>query len=282
MLPDFIICGAMKCGTTSLHYMLDQHPEMCLPESKLGYNELHFFDNEENYIKGIGWYEQFFDVCRKGTLIGQTSPAYIFRSMVPKRIYKCIPEVKLIFILRDPVDRAYSQYWSKIKNGTEPEDFYTALGLESERMKRSHQDSMRYSYASRGMYIDQIELFLKCFPKEQMFFILTEDLREAGQVILKELQLFLNINPMVLPKIHTNKGSYPKMLRSRRWLNCSPLRKHFKTLVKIDRRFNSTTKRPIMDSKSIDFLSRLFNDSNKRLADLIGRDLSHWKGQSGY
>lgn len=106
MLPNFLIVGAARAGTTSLYYYLKQHPDVFMSPKK----EIDFFDVDKNFEKGLDWYERYFEGYTGQKAIGEASPLYMYLEKVPKRIAKVIPDVKLIFILRNPVDRAYSHY----------------------------------------------------------------------------------------------------------------------------------------------------------------------------
>ncbi|RLF35719.1 MAG: sulfotransferase, partial [Thermoplasmata archaeon] len=111
MLPNFVIAGPPKSGTTSLLFYLERHPDVFV------INEPHFFSR--NYEKGIEWYESLFEKHKKEKAVGEKSPSYFFDPKVPLRIKKHIPDVKLIFIFRDPIKRAYSEYWHNVIHGTE-------------------------------------------------------------------------------------------------------------------------------------------------------------------
>src|SRR5438874_9396950 len=131
-LPDFIIGGAPRSGTTWLYHLLDRHPDVYMaapvtPEPK-------FFLVDRLYEKGLAYYaSQWFAGAGNSRLAGEKSTDYLESGAAAKRIARDLPRVKLVFILREPVDRAYSNYlWTRM-NGLETEDFQTALRLESER-----------------------------------------------------------------------------------------------------------------------------------------------------
>ena len=138
-LPNFLIIGAQRCGTTTLYNQLVSHPDISPATTK----ELHYFDI--NFSKGIQWYKEQFNDER---IIGEASPYYIFHPLCPKRIFDIIPEVKIIVLLRNPVERAYSHYWHEIRLGKENLSFEDAISEESSRIK--NESKKRSSY--RGSY----------------------------------------------------------------------------------------------------------------------------------
>ncbi len=218
--PDFLIIGAQKCGTSSLFYYLSQHPDLSLPNVK----EIHFFDL--NYKKGWEWYQDFYTKAKitDRKLTGEASPYYLFHPLVPERVFKHLPKVKIIVLLRNPIDRAYSHYRHQIKLGNEPiQSFEEAIvneelriSAEEEKLKLGIMNESlahrRYSYKSRGFYSLQIERWLKFFPMSQMLFIKSEDLFEHPKAVLNEVYDFLKIR-RILPQSLTpqNTNDYPEI-----------------------------------------------------------------------
>src|SRR5437016_5579333 len=172
--PHFIIIGAQRCGTTSLFEYLARHPSFSLPSQK----ELHFFDYQ--YHNGADWYRKQFPLLLGGVITGEASPYYLLHPHVPRRIRDWNPDVKLIVLLRNPVDRAYSHYYHEVRLEAEPLDFEAALDVEAERMEgqveRMRADPYYYSYnhqhfsyVSRGIYIHQLESWMtSVFSREQV------------------------------------------------------------------------------------------------------------------
>ena len=193
VMPDFIIIGAQRAGTTSLFHYARQHP--CIGRS-FG-KELHFFDNlDGSYHKGIMWYRAHFPsylhkyYARKvrglDMITGEASPYYLFHPLVARRISRVLPTVKLIAMLRNPVDRAYSHYHHNVKYGLETLSFEAALDKEPERLdgeleKILHDGRYRghnhqhYSYLARGVYVNQLKNWFSVFAREQMLIIKSED-----------------------------------------------------------------------------------------------------------
>jgi hypothetical protein len=218
--PDFLIIGAQRCGTTSLFYYLSQHPDLSMPETK----EIHYFDTQ--YENGTEWYSDFFKKAprEKEKLTGEASPYYIFHPLCPERIACHLPDVKLIALLRNPIDRAYSHFIHQRKLNTEPiGSFEEAIAIEEIRIagedeklilgiKNISVPHRRYSYVNRGFYFNQISRWLRYFPMNQMLFVKSEDLFQNPVPALKEIHDFLNIRG-ILPHClePKNKNNYPKI-----------------------------------------------------------------------
>jgi Sulfotransferase domain len=181
--PNFIIIGAQKGGTTSLYVYLTQHPQIAPATQK----EIHYFDLQ--FDKGPEWYySQFPTSAERGDKItGEASPYYIFHPHVPQRIYDLCPEVKLIVLLRNPVDRAISHYYHYIKIELESLSFEEAIASEPERLKGEKEkiianqnyysyEYQHHSYLTRGIYADQLPAWMKLFPKSQLLILKSEDL----------------------------------------------------------------------------------------------------------
>ena len=180
MLPNLIIIGAQKSGTTSLHYYLGLHPEISMSKEK----ELEFFIEERNWPKGLAWYKSNF--VGKTQIYGESSPNYTscFRFPgVPERMYSVIPEAKLIYIVRDPIERMISQYIHQYSDERENRPIEEALGsLENNQ------------YVYRSLYYTQLTRYLEYYPASQILVIPTEDLDNNRQAALRKVFEFLGVN----------------------------------------------------------------------------------------
>jgi len=201
MLPDFIIIGAQRSGTTSLYNYLAAHPHILPALMK----EVHFFDLA--FHKGLSWYRANFPLApaKKGQprmITGEASAYYIFHPHVPSRIATIFPSIKLILLLRNPVDRAYSHYQHEVKLGIEHLSFEEAIEQESARLTGDLEKLIRdetyssfnhrhFSYLSRGRYIDQLKHWTRIFPKEQILMIKSEEFFESPQKSLSKVMNFL-------------------------------------------------------------------------------------------
>jgi hypothetical protein len=201
-LPDFVIIGAQKGGTTSLYRLLRQHPYVRPAARK----ELHYFSFR--FDRGLDWYRSCFPAPRqeneRNTITGEASPYYLFHPHAPRRMAEAVPRARLIALLRNPVDRAYSHYQMIVGFGQEPLTFEEALAAEEARLSgekakmlvdhRYHSFAHQYfSYLSRGIYVDQLIHFLKFFSDEQMLVLKSEDFFERTPETLKLVLDFLGL-----------------------------------------------------------------------------------------
>jgi len=186
-LPDFIIVGAMKSGTSSLFSYLSQHPQILPSKTK----EVHFFDggidpDVDAFAKGQPWYRAHFPLKEHiptGSKTFEASPLYIFNPIAPKRIFDLIPNVKIIAVLRNPTERAISHYFHEKRKGREKLSIYEAMQQEASRLEPVVQAEdfksdifVHNSYKSRGLYKEQIERYLEYFPRHQMLILSSEEL----------------------------------------------------------------------------------------------------------
>ena len=223
VLPDFIIIGTARSGTTSLFYNICEH-SCVIPAA---YDEIGFFDS--NYHLGINWYRSMFptkkhmEKVKKNTefaITGEDTPFYIWSPTVARRILKIIPNVKLIVLFRNPVDRAYSNYHLGVRAGSENLSFEDAIQSELDRLKNSEiesdDDVKKYtiprSYIAKGFYSDQLKIWLKLFKSEQLFITSTEDFESNTENILNKIYDFLEIPQINLKNLEKHKvASYPPM-----------------------------------------------------------------------
>lgn len=188
LLPDFLIIGAQRAGTTYLYNNLAAHPCVAPALTK----EVHFFDVW--FARGLGWYRSFFalQVQRRiwqargrPLLVGEASPYYLFHPHAPRRAAATLPHAKLIVLLRNPVDRAYSQYQHSRRRGAEHLAFAQALAQEEARLAGEEvrlladeqyisDNHQNFSYQARGLYAGQIARWLNYFPREQLLVIQSE------------------------------------------------------------------------------------------------------------
>ena len=154
VLPNFLIVGAQKCGTTSQSYYLREHPDIFMASQ-----EVKFFNINKNWRKGLDFYSTFFTGVQGETMIGEKSASYSFskqnlRPPVQERITSVLPDAKLIWCLRNPVDRAYSQHWFRVSFGVERNSFEHVLERQMNGTERK-----RDNYLDRGIYVQQIRSF---------------------------------------------------------------------------------------------------------------------------
>jgi hypothetical protein len=196
-LPDFIIGGAPRSGTTWLYELLDRHPgvHMARPVAP----EPKFFLRDDEYAKGLEYYSQkWFGDVDPSKKAGEKSTDYLESASAATRIARDLPRVKLIFLLREPVSRAYSNYlWSK-RNGLETEDFATALRLEDERertLPERWKFTRPFSYFSRGLYADLLEPYVNRFMDRQLLVLRFEDIIDHPSVVAERVHAFIGVPP---------------------------------------------------------------------------------------
>lgn len=214
-LPDFIIIGAQKAGTTSLFKYLSRHPVL---QPSITTKELHYFDS--NYTKGELWYRSNFPLRRAGKLYYEASPSYLLHPCVPERMAEMVPKAKLIILLRNPVERAYSSYQHQVRAGRETLSFEDAVACEAQRIGGDMQKILddpsfagktfrRFSYVERGKYIAQIRRWHKFFPRENVLVLESETFWSGPQESLAKIYSFLGVEPMRLAlKKKYNTGNY--------------------------------------------------------------------------
>jgi sulfotransferase family protein len=252
-LPDFLIIGAQKAGTTALYAYLRWHPALGGPSWK----EVSYFDRR--YGRGEAWYRGHFpnllrtSLARRRhhvALVGEASPSYLFHPAAPERVAALVPDVKLIALVRNPTERALSHYNHEVSLGREPLPFEEALEREEERtrgeVERMLADPEYFSrawwdhtYRARGLYVEQLERWLAVFPEEQLLVIASEDLlARPGETYARTLQ-FLGVAPHDLP-------AYPRV-------------------------FNRDY--PDMSPETRRMLNEYYAEPNRRLFALLGREL---------
>lgn len=251
-LPEFIVIGAQKSGTTSVFSYLGEHP--CLvPSSR---KEVHFFDGGinpkiDNFKKGIEWYKTHFPTKEdaKDRKAFEVSPLYMLNPLSYKRIFELMPEVKLIAVLRNPTERAISHYFHERRQGLEPLPILEALCAEEERLKdtieredfKSYQ-YIHYSYKSRGMYYDQLEKYYNVFSANNILVLDSEVLFMAPREALRRICEFVGIDPEY------------------KFANLKPV--------------NVGKNRADVDPEVYDYLDSYFCPHNKELYELIGQDFA--------
>jgi hypothetical protein len=228
LMPDFIIIGAQRCGTTSLYNYLIEHPNVVPAFRK----EVHFFDSHFN--KGITWYRSHFpfaihkhyakQIRHQDFITGEATPYYIFHPHAPQRVLETVPRVKLIVLFRNPVHRAYSHYHHEVKMGVETLSFEDAIEREKEKLpiemakmledqNYNSFDHQNYSYLSRGIYVDQLENWTSFFHREQILVLKSENFFNDPATTLEQVIEFLNLPNWKLSNGYKgyNRAHYPEM-----------------------------------------------------------------------
>lgn len=204
-LPDFIIAGAQKCGTSSMHQYFTQHPRLLAGSIK----ELHFFDGGldpvwDKYAEGEPLYRSYFPlrttVRQKAALCFEASPNYIFSPIAPERMARMVPDAKIVVLLRDPVERAISHYFHEMRRGRESADIDTALALEEERLAPAmaagnFKDTAFFnlSYKLRGHYAEQLERLYAHYSRDQVLVLEAEGFFEDPMRVMRQVLDFVGM-----------------------------------------------------------------------------------------
>jgi hypothetical protein len=236
MLPSFLIVGAQRCGTTSLFHVLSQHPAVISP--LLNKKELHYFDHE--YSRGIGWYQGHFPTRARARVAARAagippvafegSPYYMFHPLAPSRINTDLPGVRLLVLVRDPVERAYSQHAHQVGLGLEDEHFERALELEDVRLAGEAERILAdpgyfsrnhwlYAYRTRGHYADQLEHLESIFGRDRVLVIDSGDFFTDPGPVYDQVLEFLDLphrgRPAFTPQNARPRSPMPESVRVR-------------------------------------------------------------------
>jgi hypothetical protein len=287
---DFIGIGAEKSGTTWLADMLKQHPQIFFPVNK----ELHYFNRKFvedpsvdnlNYDKPLSWYLDFFKGAKASQIKGEITPTYLWDANAPERIKQVFSTVKLIAILRDPAERAFSQY-----------TYYQQKGIISEKLSFSEAIEKFPYLIERSAYGQQLRKYFDLFPHEQIKVLFFEDIRKDNKAFLLSVEQFLGIKPFIPASLDdksniTGDAKYPllnKLLfRSRLFLR----KNNFRLIIELMRitgiakaleKFRNDSKRPDSVKRSLDasdrqMVTKLLRQDIELLEKLLDTDLYRWK-----
>ncbi|WP_395338544.1 sulfotransferase domain-containing protein [Ningiella sp. W23] len=191
---NFIIAGTQKGGTTALDEYCREHPELCMANKK----EVHYFDHEKNFSQRsqkYNHYHAYFSPRKRHKLLGEATPIYMYWKTSPKRMFEYNPELKVILILRNPIERAYSHWNMERAEKADNLSFIEALKTEKERCASALPEQHRvFSYTDRGHYVRQIERLWSYFPKEQTLILKSEALKQDPNGTLSTLAQFLGVS----------------------------------------------------------------------------------------
>jgi len=269
-LPNFIVIGPGKSGTTWIYNLLKNHPQICISSAK----ETLFF--EDYYHKGFKWYSKFFKHCKSKTAIGEVSNTYIFSSLAAKRIWVFNPKIKLISCLRNPIDRTFSHYLFLLRNAEVNGTFEEVL------VKRK-------DLLDRGMYSKHLSKYLKYFPKEQILILLYDDLKYDPKRFAKKIYNFLNVDDGYYPENSDKKilaASKPRIkllakltkkgAQLTRRIGYPSIVTKFKTSLLPNFLYKQYSKNnyPVLDPHTREKLKEHFYDDIKKTSDIIGLDLT--------
>jgi len=306
---NLFLIGAAKSGTTALASSLGQHPaiaslpikepghfstDLRIPVFSSRYNRLlqwdeaayfkkarleerhiGFVESESNYQKLV---DQAITTCPNANYVLDASTAYLYSANAPAQLRHYAPDAKIVLILRNPVERAYSHYTMALKYGMEQEEPLQAFKREAE-FNPAHwgQDEC---YLELGQYAKQLERWLECFPLDQLHIIWYDDFTADPQKAMNALMKYLDLPTFVLQQSdQLNAGAVPKYATLNKWAMriVGPLREKLpKSLVHWLKK-KTQVAAPELDPETRSFLVEAFTEQIEQLAALTGKDLNHWK-----
>jgi len=269
VLPNFLVIGAAKAGTTSMYHYLRAHPQVFMPETK----ELNFFVGNDGWPKGISWYERHFDTAGEALAIGEASPNYTkypLFSGVPERVAKLVPEIRLVYLVRHPIERFRSGYLDEVRRGRQRNPIETTLASNP-------------GYLAASKYAMQIEQYLEFFPRERLLVVTTEDLRRKRAATMRVVHEFLGVDD-VAPAALTdefNRTEGKRILRplARRLRQLPGARAGARLMPGVSRWLGTTPLDPGRAEISPAFeqqLRDLLRDDVRRLRGYLGEDFDGW------
>ena len=289
-LPNLIVPGAAKAGTTTVYHYLAQHPKIYLPRTK----EPNFFSNDVAWEGGVDTYiANHFAEAAAFPVRAEATPHYLFYEKAARRIAEVLPRThqRFLVVLRDPVERAYSLYWNMVHEGHETLSFEAALEAEPGRQGTEAIErigGIRWQYFASGLYASQIERWLQFFPTDAFMFVLTEDLRGNRMQVVNRIFSLLGLEPLDrIEAVRSNKAALPRSRLLQRFLRhpnrarttlgkLLPSRLKLSvagSLLRINRR---PFEYPPMNPDTKKALRERFAPDVERLQTLIRRDLSAW------
>ncbi|MCB0509677.1 MAG: sulfotransferase [Bacteroidetes bacterium] len=298
-MPNFLIIGAAKSGTSALWRYLGEHPDIFMSKKK----EPHFFayENMEPAASGIGdftkyaktdltSYQALFDEVTTEKIIGEAATTSLYLPQSVERIQHYIPQAKFVAILRQPADRAYSAFMHLVRDHREPvTDFQKALKLEQERIQQNW--GFMWHYTNMGFYYEQIKRFYDRFDQSQIRIYLYDELNANPLMVFQDVFRFLEVDDQFVPSMRAqaNMSGTQKSQTAQHFITTlfdrpNPIRFFARRILPEHRRWLFTTwiRNKNLQRKQLSLPYRqkltaeIFQDDILKLQDLIDKDLSHW------
>jgi Sulfotransferase domain len=299
-LPNFFLVGTAKAGTTSVHYYLSQHPDVLMSNPK----EPTFFQTE--YERGLDYYfSTYFKNYTGQSIVGDAAPQHLYLPYVARRIHATVPTARLAVICRDPVDRAISAYWQSASRGVETRSFDEVIELNIERMRHgpcfeTEEEGAHYAeiarkgrvhlqrafgfYIEPGYYARYIELYQSLFGRDKLRILFFEDLQRDPSGTINQLLDFLGLGPIALQDVNAQNEAVSKSAaRIIEFVGGIPavgrISPHLRTRIKRQIGRVLSGRKKVKLEVSLAARRRLlehYRPHNRRLAEITGRDLSHW------
>lgn len=310
--PNFFVIGAAKCGTTTLYDFLEHHPEVYMSPIKEPHHfskdiiKENFSDEYKHYLKtrnvnleeylktdfsrkiwewyidDFNQYLQLFKKVSNEKAIGEISNGYLFSSVAAKEIKAQYPDAKIVMILRNPIERAYSHYLANVRDGRTTLSFKEELIADAQKSNKGW--CISHCYTEMGLYYDQVKRFTDVFDKDQIKIYLNDDLKKNAEAVAKDLFTFLGVNTKVDIDFHKkqNEARLPKSAGFMKFITQTGLkRKIFRSMPKsiqdkVKPLFFKEGKIPKMSEEDKKWLMVQFREDINKTQNLIGRDLSSW------
>jgi len=308
LIPNFFIVGAAKAGTTSLYYYLNQHPNVYMSPIK----EPHFFCKDircknfnENYRKNscfdikkylrestlksrhiafIEKEEEYLELFRERKtekILGEASTGYLYSNVAAKEIYNFNPNSKIIIMLRNPVERAFSHWLMDLKGGATESSFIEAINRDYKKSEKGW--GISHLYVELGLYYEQVKRYMDLFPDNNLKILLYEDFKNNNTKVMDEIFNFLEVRKIPIERVEKNKAGIPKNNFVTKIKNIESVKRVAKAIIpeslkqKLNSYLYTSENLPILKNDAKDMLNqKFFNEDIYNLSKLINRDLSAW------
>lgn len=311
IIPDFLVIGAVKAGTTSLHAYLDQHPEIYLSPIKetnfFSLSDMQFTHFRKDYrydvtidferylsrrplvekhiahVLDFKTYEALFDDAQEAAMLGEVCNSYLICPSSAKAIYQQNPKAKIIAVLRNPVERAFSQYLMNIKEGkTTESDFITEIKADLALNRRGW--GVSHQYHELGHYASQLRPYFETFPNEQIKVLFFDDFKKDSTQFLKDLFNFLGVQQIPIDtSVKLNQAGKPRLGKLNFLLTQTGIISFLKSIFPRNIRQQLAklvyTKKglPKLQTEEREYLLKYYRDETANLETLLGKNLDHWK-----
>lgn len=273
ILPDFLMIGGGRCGSTWIYRCLLEHPQVFVPEER---KELHFFNRDSNFYQGLTWYGSFFKDATKNQIVGDITPSYLCAPKAARRIHNILPNAKLIVSLRDPSERAFSSYLGYLLKGYISSN--TSIFEADKILNFDHQSGI----LEHGMYAKHLERFFQYYNRESCLILFFDELKKDPFRYLQRIYEFLVLNKEFRPKVLyeiVNRGHYAKKLRPLFMLarNLPRPIDHIMIAILFRIRDRFAKPNPKLDKELRSRLIEFYKPHIQRLESLLNVDLSAWR-----
>ena len=253
------LAGCQKTASTWLYHCFREHPDIFVPEL----DAIHYFTI--NHYRGLDWYHPYFGEAGSGQTLIDATPSYIRDPEAARRIFAYNPEAKLIFSLRNPIDRAFSHYWHQKRKGQVGYAFEDAINYRG-----VGNIDMFDNWIRAGMYIELLQPFLELFPKENIKVVWFEDLKKDPNAFIKEVFSFIGVDEAFVPNTVSEKRNAAKASAK----SSKGLKGRLKALVKGAPK--PTEYELGMAPEVRQRLQEIYREPNRQLGEFFNKDLSHW------